>query len=67
MATSDSPPIGLDHPTANPHADAVPAGRGQPDTCTCRDCGYTVEIDAELPSTCPHCDGALTRSTVSDS
>jgi rubrerythrin len=67
MATSDPPPIGLDHPTANPHAATVPADRGQSDTCVCRDCGYTVEIDAEVPPTCPQCDGALTRSTAADS
>jgi len=66
MATSDLPPIGLDHPTANPHGNTGRADRGQPETCTCTDCGYTVEIDADTPSTCPHCDGALTRSTVSD-
>lgn len=59
MATSDTPPIGLDHPTVTPSPDLSPHGR--PDRCGCTDCDYTTEIDGDLPVKCPDCGGALTR------
>ncbi|MFC4447490.1 hypothetical protein [Halorussus aquaticus] len=57
MAASDSPPIGLRHPTVNPHASADTSTHG---ACECNDCGYAVELDDTLPPKCPDCDGALT-------
>jgi len=62
MVPSDPPPIGLRHPTVNPHRNTISSGQSA--TCQCTDCSYTVEIGDELPPTCPHCDGALTRSTA---
>lgn len=62
MAASDSPPIGFDHPTVDPHPNAI-AADGDSDGCECHDCDYTVEVDADLPSKCPACGGALTRTT----
>lgn len=59
MATSDSPPIGLSHPTANPSPSGTSAHR-RSERCECHDCEYTVAVDDELPATCPKCGGALT-------
>ena len=61
MAASDSPPIGLSHPTVNPNPSEV--GRGRSERCECIDCGYTVETTDDLPPTCPDCGGALTLVT----
>lgn len=60
MATSDAPPIGFAHPTVTP-SNGTSSASGQSDECACVDCGYTVEIDAGVPPTCPDCGGALTR------
>lgn len=62
MAATDSPPIGLDHATANPHPDPAPSARGRSERCECNDCDYTVPVDEGLPSKCPECDGALVRT-----
>ncbi|USZ67376.1 hydrogenase maturation nickel metallochaperone HypA [Halorussus salilacus] len=59
MVASTSPPIGFDHPTADPHSNAA-SGRGRSDRCACTDCDYTVETDGGVPPKCPACGGALT-------
>lgn len=61
MAASDSPPIGLSHPTVNPNSKTTASTQGQTDDCMCNDCDYTVTVDADLPPTCPNCGGALLR------
>ncbi|NHN61568.1 MULTISPECIES: hypothetical protein [Halorussus] len=62
MAASDSPPIGLAHPTVNPESGVGPADR-RTDRCACNDCDYTVETGDDLPPKCPDCGGALIRFT----
>jgi Zn finger protein HypA/HybF involved in hydrogenase expression len=57
MAASDSPPIGLSHPTVNPHVSEATSAHG---ACECNDCGYAVELADDLPPKCPDCGGALT-------
>lgn len=59
MAASDSPSIGLRHPTANPSPSGT-STHGRSEQCECNDCEYAVEVGDELPSTCPKCGGALT-------
>lgn len=62
MAATDSPPIGLSHPTVNPNPSE--AGQRGAERCRCTDCGYTVETGEDLPPTCPECGGALTLVTA---
>jgi rubrerythrin len=61
MAASDSPPVGLNHPSVNPHPSVTPSTHG---TCECNDCGYAIALDDDLPPKCPDCGGAL-QFTVS--
>ncbi len=61
MAASDSPPVGVSHPTVDPRSNAASSTHGRAERCTCTDCAYTVQIDADLPPKCPDCGGALTR------
>lgn len=69
MATSDTPPVGLDHPTvalspapsSESHPGASRSDEGRSDECACADCEYATEIDGDLPEKCPDCGGALTR------
>lgn len=62
MVASDSPPVGLSHPTVNPNPSEV--SQRESERCRCTDCGYTVEIAGDVPSTCPDCGGALTLVTA---
>lgn len=61
MVASDSPPVGFSHPTVDPHSNTASSTRGRSERCTCADCGYAVQVDADLPPKCPDCGGALTR------
>jgi NAD-dependent SIR2 family protein deacetylase len=63
MATSNSPSIGLTHPTINPHPSVAVSTDGRSEYCECNSCEYTTEIDDDLPPKCPDCGGALTRAT----
>jgi len=62
MAASDSPPIGLSHPTVEKPKDSS-SGRRRRERVTCVDCAYTVELGDDLPPKCPECGGALTFDT----
>jgi len=64
MAAADSPSIGLDHPTVNPYPNAATSPSGRSEVCQCHDCDFRVELEGEVPPTCPNCDGALRRVEV---
>jgi primosomal protein N' len=60
MAVSDTPPIGLGHPTVNPDPSGTTSPQERSGTCECNDCQYSVGMDDDVPSKCPDCGGALT-------
>jgi len=60
MAASNSPPVGLSHPTVDPNPEAPESADARSGRCECVDCEYAVELADGVPSTCPECGGALT-------